>query len=226
MPESKEKEIHPVWLRAIHWINFYTLLVMFYSGMLIYWAYPVYTLSVPGGEIPVLPKAWFKFLGMDFQLGNGLAYHLNFMWIIMATGILYVVFSLFSGHWKTLFPKKEDAKNLLQFVKYSLKLSKESPAQGKYNPAQKLVYFTTILVLILLIFSGWAIYKPARLSILVFLMGGYRTARAIHFLCTSYLFLFFIVHLIQVIRAGWTNFSAMVTGGQKVPVQENNPPSK
>jgi hypothetical protein len=32
--------------------------------------------------------------------------------------------------------------------------------------------------------------------------------------------MFFIVHFVQVIKAGWNNFRAMVTGYEVVPVEE------
>lgn len=207
------KPIHPAWLRVIHWVNFYVLLVMFWSGLLIYWAYPTYKIAWGDRLYPILPPAFFKLLGLESQLGKGLAYHFNFMWILMISGICYVVFSVFSGNWRHLFPSLRDGKRLWHMFLVFLKQRKEEPQTTKYNPAQKLAYFTAVLALILLVFSGWAIYKPARLSWLTQLLGGYRSARWIHFLCTGYVFLFFVVHVVQVIRAGWANFSAMVTGG-------------
>ena len=32
--------------------------------------------------------------------------------------------------------------------------------------------------------------------------------------------LFFVIHVVQVIRAGWNNFRAMVTGFELAPVKE------
>ena len=60
--------------------------------------------------------------------------------------------------------------------------------------------------------SGLAIYKPQQLYWLVVIFGGYASARLIHFMLTIGYCLFFVVHLGQVIRAGWNNFQSMVTG--------------
>jgi len=177
--------------------------------MLIYWAYPAYKI----GSWPVIPKSWFNVLGLESQLANGLAYHFNFMWILMGAGFFYLLFSTFFQNWKHLVPVPSDGKRLWQMGRFALGLEKEKPVEGKYNPAQKLAYFTTILALALVVASGWAIYKPARLFWMAEALGGYRNARFIHFSCTVYLVLFFVVHVIQVVRAGWRNFSAMVTGG-------------
>ena len=48
-------------------------------------------------------------------------------------------------------------------------------------------------------------------------MGGYRGARFIHFYLTIGYLVFFVIHIAQVIRAGWNNFRAMVTGYELVP---------
>ncbi|HPI11013.1 MAG TPA: cytochrome b/b6 domain-containing protein [Catalimonadaceae bacterium] len=207
--QSSIRQLHPAWLRILHWVTFYTLLVMVWSGMLIYWAYPAYKI----GSWPVIPKSWFNVLGLESQLANGLAYHFNFMWILMGAGFFYLLFSTFFQNWKHLVPVPSDGKRLWQMGRFALGLEKEKPVEGKYNPAQKLAYFTTILALALVVASGWAIYKPARLFWMAEALGGYRNARFIHFSCTVYLVLFFVVHVIQVVRAGWRNFSAMVTGG-------------
>jgi hypothetical protein len=64
----------------------------------------------------------------------------------------------------------------------------------------------------LIVVSGFAIYKPSQLYPLPLLFGGYQGARLIHFSMTIGLLLFFLVHVLQVARAGWNNFRAMVTG--------------
>jgi hypothetical protein len=44
------------------------------------------------------------------------------------------------------------------------------------------------------------------------MLGGYEWARAEHFILTILFVLFFVLHVIQVILAGWNNFRSMVTG--------------
>ncbi len=44
------------------------------------------------------------------------------------------------------------------------------------------------------------------------LLGGYAMARLEHFSLTLGYMAFFIIHITQVIRAGWNNFRAMVIG--------------
>ena len=65
-----------------------------------------------------------------------------------------------------------------------------------------------------------AIYKPAQLAWLTDLLGGYEWARAEHFALTIGYVLFFVIHISQVVRAGWNNFRAMVTGYELTPLKE------
>jgi len=67
--------------------------------------------------------------------------------------------------------------------------------------------------------TGLAIYKPTQLHIVTGLLGGYEMARWFHFWLTLSYVVFFLVHVAQVIRAGWNNFRAMLIGYQVVPVE-------
>jgi thiosulfate reductase cytochrome b subunit len=73
---------------------------------------------------------------------------------------------------------------------------------------------------LLMLLTGLAIYKPAQLYWLCAMLGGYEWARAEHFIITILFVLFFAVHIIQVILAGWNNFRGMVTGFEVVPAEK------
>lgn len=60
--------------------------------------------------------------------------------------------------------------------------------------------------------TGLAIYKPVQFKIITWLCGGYEFARAEHFILTIGYVLFFLIHIAQVIKTGWNNFQAMITG--------------
>ncbi len=60
--------------------------------------------------------------------------------------------------------------------------------------------------------TGLAIYKPIQFSWLAWLFGGYEWSRWVHFWLTMGYLIFFVVHVAQVIRTGWGNFQAMITG--------------
>jgi len=52
------------------------------------------------------------------------------------------------------------------------------------------------------------------------LCGGYEAARVEHFALTIGYCVFFVVHVVQVVLAGWKNFRSMVTGFDVLPLQE------
>ncbi len=200
-------EKHPLSIRWVHWVNFPLVCIMVWSGLCIYWADAVY----------VLPRSWLNAIGLQSSLGKGLAWHWAFAVVFSINGILYLTFLFFSGHWRYVIPKKSDFRNALLVAAHDLRLTKTAPLiDKKYNSAQKLAYFSVSILGTLLIVTGFAIYKPTQLSWLIQLLGGYGSARFIHFYSTVAIVLFFFVHIAQVARAGWNQFRAMITGLEKV----------
>lgn len=211
MPNLKLK--HLVAVRWFHWINFPLLSLMIWSGLLIYWAYSIYSL----GPLHFFPKWLYNALGMNQRLAEGMALHFFIMWLFVANGILYVAYTIFSGEWRYLVPRSTSAfRDSWQVLLYDLGLAKSLPPQEKYNAAQQLSYSGIVLMGALSVISGLAIYKPAQLAWLTALFGGYEGARLVHFALTIGYLLFFVVHLAQVVRAGWNNFRGMVIGYELV----------
>lgn len=210
MPRLKLK--HLLAIRWFHWINFPLLALMIWSGFLIYWAYPIYSIG------PIKFPQWlFLALGMNHRLADGMAMHFFFMWLFVVNGILYVAYTIISGEWRLLVPRSTQTfRDALYVALYDLHLRKEQPPQRKYNAAQQVSYTAIIVMGIGSVLSGLAIYKPAQLSWLAALFGGYRGARLVHFILTVGYCLFFVVHVVQVILAGWNNFRSMVIGYELV----------
>jgi thiosulfate reductase cytochrome b subunit len=210
---QKLKLKHLLAIRWFHWINFPLLLAMIWSGLLIYWAYPIYTL----GPIPIVPKWIFTLLDVPQRLGEGMALHFFFMWLFLINGLLYVAYTLISGEWRLLVPRSLSAfRDAWDIVLHDLHLKKTPPPQGKYNAAQQITYTAIIVMGFGSILTGLAIYKPVQLSWLAALFGGYAGARFVHFWLTVGYVLFFAVHVGQVILAGWNNFRSMVIGYELV----------
>jgi thiosulfate reductase cytochrome b subunit len=68
--------------------------------------------------------------------------------------------------------------------------------------------------------TGLAIYKPVQVHWLTAVLGGYEWARWEHFWLTMGYVGFFVIHIAQVIRAGWANFRSMVAGYDLVDSHE------
>jgi thiosulfate reductase cytochrome b subunit len=204
---------HPRTIRWCHWINFPLIFLMIWSGLLIYWANDVYRLGL--GNLTIMkffPDSFYDALGIGHRLAEGMAWHFFFQWLFILNGIVYVVYTFWSGEWRFLIPNRKSFLEAWQVLLHDLRLSKKIPPLRKFNGAQQIAYTTIILCGAGSIVSGLAIYKPVQLSGLTAILGGYDNARWIHFVLTVIYILFFIVHLIQVARAGWNNLRAMITG--------------
>ena len=212
---------HPLAIRWLHWINFPLLFLMIWSGILIYWANAVYGIRVFGYELFRLFPAWFnEALGIPYQLANGMALHFFFMWFFIINGVLYVAYTIISGEWRAMLPLPGSFKRAMQVTLYDLHLSKYHPPQGKYNDAQRIAYTGVILMGLGSVLTGLAIYKPTSFAWLTWMLGGYEWARWEHFWLTMAYLGFFVVHVGQVILAGWNNFRSMFTGYEVVKADE------
>ncbi|RYC69025.1 cytochrome b/b6 domain-containing protein [Spirosoma sordidisoli] len=204
---------HPLAIRWFHWINFPVLFIMIWSGLLIYWAYDPYKIVLGDWTlISFFPDGFYKALGLSRRLAEGMAWHFVFMWLFLLNGLLYVGYTIVSGEWRHLVPNRHSFREAIQVTAYDLGLRKTQPPFVKYNGAQKIAYFSIMIMGAGSVLTGYAIYKPTQFYWLTALSGGYETARLIHFALTVGYVLFFVVHIAQVIRAGWTNFQSMITG--------------
>ena len=186
---------------------------MIWSGMLIYWANDVYRLG--WGDKTVLkffPDSFYKALHIPFRLAEGMSLHFVFMWLFAINGFIYVLYLIFSGEWRLIFPNKKSLKESFLVVLHDLHLRKSMPPQKKYNAAQRIAYTGVIVMGVGSVLTGLSIYKPVQFHTLCSLLGGYEGARAGHFILTILFVLFFVVHVVQVILAGWNNFRSIVTG--------------
>jgi len=212
---------HPLAIRWFHWINFPVLGVMIWSGLLIYWANDVYKIGFGDKTlIKFFPQSFYQAFHISYRLAEGMAYHFIFMWLFFFNGILYVLYTIFSGEWKYLVPTRKSWKEAWLVLLHDLHIRKTKPPQEKYNAAQRIAYTAIIIMGIGSILTGLGIYKPVQLGWLTAIFGGYKMSRIIHFALTIGYVVFFLIHIIQVIIAGWNNFRAMVTGFEVVKIKE------
>lgn len=204
---------HSLATRWMHWINFPLLAMMIWSGLLIYWANPVYSLRIFGYEIfHFFPAGFYEFLSIPYRLAEGLQLHFFFMWLFTANGIAYVIYTLVSGEWRAILPVPASFSRAARVALYATHLAGDKPPQGKYNDAQRIAYTAVVFMGAGSVLTGLAIYKPLQLALVTSLLGGYGWARWQHFWLTVLFILFFAVHVIQVVIAGWANFRSMITG--------------
>jgi len=211
---------HPLAIRWFHWINFPVIGMMIFSGLLIYWANDVYRLGWNNKTLlKFFPDSFYKALHIPYRLAEGMSIHFLFMWLFAINGFLYVLYLIFSGEWRLIIPNKKSLKESWQVVLHDLHLKKTAPPQKKYNAAQRIAYTGVIVMGIGSLLTGLSIYKPIQFHTLCSMLGGYEWARIEHFVLTILFVLFFVIHIVQVILAGWNNFRSMVTGLDVLPNQ-------
>jgi thiosulfate reductase cytochrome b subunit len=165
---------------------------------------------VPTGYGYVLPdqNGWSRYL------------HFQTAWVAVFTGLLYVIFSFFSGHLRNnLLPRPADrsGRAFRNAIVSHLRFKRPGAEEAwSYNLPQRLTYLVVIFVLFpLVIWTGLAM-SPAVVSAFpatVTLLGGQQSARTIHFFISIFLVLFLLVHIVMICLAGFkSRMRAMITG--------------
>jgi thiosulfate reductase cytochrome b subunit len=203
--------VHPFTVRVTHWVNALAIVAMIASGWRIYNASPLFDFRFPAT------------LTLGGWLAGALQWHFAVLWLLTINGLIYLLYSALSGHFrKDLTPIR--FKSLVEDLKRALtgKLTHES---GVYNALQRTAYVGVIVVIVLLVLSGLALWKPVQLQELAAILGGYEGARLVHFFAMCFLVAFVVVHVIMVLLVPRT-LPSMITGRARrppPPVQEEKP---
>lgn len=189
--------VHPLAVRITHWINVLAVLVMVLSGWRIYNASPIFAFKFPAA------------LTLGGWLGGALQWHFAAMWMLVGNGVVYLLYGVFSGHYRRDFlpvhlaAVRRELGNALH--------GRLSHRLGVYNPVQRLAYLGVIVLIVLVVLSGLAIWKPVQFQVLAALMGGFPGARVVHFAAMAALVLFVVGHVAMVLLVPST-FLPMLTG--------------
>jgi Ni/Fe-hydrogenase b-type cytochrome subunit len=220
MPASDEHGVprpifeHPWAVRFTHWANAVAVIVLAMSGIQIFMAFPSFGPKIPQENvIESIPQA----IALGGWLAGGLQWHFTFMWVFAGAGLLYVLSQAISGHYRTVLFTPRDAPGVWPMARHYFLFGPKPPAAGQYNPLQKLAYTITLIFGALSLLTGLVMYKPVQFSTLGLLLGGYHTARLIHFIAMCGMVAFVPGHLVMVALHGWDNFAAMVTGWKRRP---------
>ncbi len=225
---------HPLAIRWFHWVNFPVLMTMIWSGILIYWANDVYRVGwAEHTFFKFFPQSFYDRFSLASRLGEGMAWHFVFGWIFAVNGTLYTLYVLFSGEWRHLFPRRETLREAIQVVLHDLRIRRAPLPRAKFNGAQRIAYTSVIFMGLGSLLTGIAIYKPVQsagwlpfLSLSFAGATGYEIARWLHFWLTIAFCGFFLIHVLQVAKAGWNGFRAMITGSEIVVVDAAAHPSE
>lgn len=176
-----------------------------------------------GGKGPRAFPGWIT-IPANQDLADGRRWHLFFAWIMIVSGVVYMAWAFARGDLAQLVLRPSDLRKLLPMQLYYLRLRKEPPLHGKYNPLQKLAYTLVLFVFApLIVLSGLALSPgfDAWFPWLAQAFGGRQFARLWHFVLMIALIGFFAAHLMLVVTTGvFNHLRSMVTGWYKLGAHE------
>ena len=194
---ARGEPIHPLYVRVTHWINALAVLVMIGSGWQIYNASPLFAFDFPASAL----GGW---------LAGGLLWHFAAMWLLIANGSVYLILGLVGGRFRRkLLPLRP--REVLADAAAAVTGRLRHDDLTRYNAVQKIAYLGILLTGIVIVASGFAIWKPVQLASLTHLLGGYDVARYVHFFAMAAIVLFLAIHIAMAILVP-KSLRAMITG--------------
>jgi len=240
---------HKGWVKISHWLIALSFLMLTYSGIEIlmvhprlYWGeagndltpalfeLPIsrnykhggWDKSVPFFDGPGSPVSSSRTINIFNQNGWGRSLHFLSAWLLVITGLVYLITGIFSGHFRNhiwLKLKEFSPQMLWQDVIDHLRMRIHPATIGpQYGLLQKITYmFVIFIALPLVVFTGLTM-SPAITATFPFLLeltGGYQSARTIHFFTSVILELFLFVHLIMIYKSGFKKNIRYMTLGKE-----------
>jgi Ni/Fe-hydrogenase b-type cytochrome subunit len=201
-------------VRLTHWVNVVALALMVATGLRIFNAYPAFarrgeSFCCYPFEHHAIPN-WLTFGGW---LAGARNWHFAAMWLLVLNGLVYLGFVYLHGEWRDLVPRRGDARDSWEMLRFYLFLRKDHPRQGKHNSLQKLAYFILPIVGLLAVLTGLAIWKPVQLAPLTGLFGGFVWARYWHFVAMVLLVALTLAHVFMVFTVDPYSLRSIITGG-------------
>ncbi|CAJ4912652.1 prokaryotic cytochrome b561 family protein [Burkholderia pseudomallei] len=177
------RPIHPLWVRASHWLNALAAVTMALSGWRIYNASPIYAGFV-------LPRG----ATLGGWLGGALQWHFAAMWLLFFNGVFYLTMGVATRRFtRKLLPLS--ASGVARDLRDALRGRLSHDDLSVYNALQRAAYVAAIADLALLVLSGLVIWKSVQFPLLREWLGGYDRARVVHFWAMAFLVAFFVVHV-------------------------------
>jgi thiosulfate reductase cytochrome b subunit len=218
-------------VRVTHWLTVIAFFALLITGAEIvishprfYWGETGNSGTTPLFKIPIPSSRDTVPSGYNYVMPdqNGWSRYLHFeaAWVLVLTGLVYIVASLFTAHFRNnLIPPRADRRwRAIRdvFARYLRRAPPREAESHSYNVVQRIAYLSVIFVLFpLVIWTGLAL-SPAFDSAVpaaVNLLGGRQSARTLHFFVSLLLVGFLGVHIAMIVLAGfWSRMRAMITG--------------
>lgn len=200
---TKNRRLHPMPVRIMHWTNGVVIIIMIMSG----WGIYNDNVIIGGLHFPA-------FIHLGSWAAESLLWHFAGMWFLVLNGSAYLIYGIVTGRFRErLLPVRvsELKRTILNTLHFRIKHDDIT----RYNAVQKLLYIVVILTGVLQVFSGLAIWQPVQFSALTNLFGGFQGARLVHFWGMAIIVGFLVVHVVLALVVPSTIW-AMITGGPRL----------
>lgn len=197
------RKLHPLPLRIMHWTNALAMVLLIASG------WKIYNDEVLFGWLH-FPE-WVT-IGGEAQ--GALQWHFFAMWILGLNGLAYLIYGFSTGRFRRMLTPLSIGE-ILSNIRDALRLKLSHDDLTKYNGVQKTLYIGIIIVGIVQVLTGLAIWKPVQFSELAALFGSFQSARILHFLGMGAIVGFVLIHVALALLVPQT-LIGMITGGPKV----------
>jgi len=145
---------------------------------------------------PLFPFVFPPAITLGGWLAGALLWHFAAMWLLAVNGLVYLALGVVTGRFRRkLIPIRPG--EVLADARAALTGTLAHDDLAVYNAVQKLLYLGIILVGIVIVLSGLAIWKPVQLQELTALFGGYDAARYVHFFAMAAIVGFLVVHIVM-----------------------------
>ena len=210
---------HIAIVRVTHWIMAAGVLGLIVSGGGILISHP----RLYWGETGAVGTPSLIDLPLPFIIGPSVwnrPIHFFFAWMLVLSALVYVAGGVATRHFrKDLLPAKADLNwnNVVGVISSHLRWKRTSADEAwTYNVVQRLTYLAVVFVLFPgVLYTGLAMSfgVSSVFPIMATALGGFQSARTLHFVFISLLVIFLIVHIAMLCLVGFgTHVRAMITG--------------
>ncbi|MBD2665677.1 hypothetical protein B6N60_04523 [Richelia sinica FACHB-800] len=175
-PQKRKLPTQAIGAKIFHTCNLISVFLMLTSGLQIYNANPVF-----GGRAGLHIPPIFTLGGW---LAGGRHWHFFAMWLFSLNLLWYGIYIVVTRRWRHRFVGVNDFKAL-----------QKTQNHQRLNYAwHRLLYTAIVPILLLAIFTGIGMYKPAQFPWIVDIFGSWQGLRIIHFISVPLIIIFVILH--------------------------------
>lgn len=236
MHTNTTNNYHALWVKLTHWLGTLAFLLLLFTGIEMIMVHPRFYWGETGNELtPALfelpisrnyhhggwttAQAFFSGAASPVSAGrtyeifnqNGWGRSLHFLsaWILVITGLTYLVTGLVTRHLQTnILPGSSELSkaSMAADIKAHIRKGLAFIRGPQYGVLQKISYSTVLFILLPVVVITGLTMSPAVTASCPFLLTicfGAQSARTIHFFAAALLTIFLFIHIAMIIRTGF-----------------------